>query len=195
MIKVEPSKMSKTERFKQLSFEPLIKMPKSYCNGVPVVFAELPKDNKTIFNIVVGVNIRLFRETKGISREELAKELHLTPKNIEKIENFEREVTAYELFKIAKVLNVSIDDLTSIRLDHSLTKLSPFELAVCPMLQRSFETYFRKELFENEEIATTVLKRAVTRLIEFPELYVILAKLNPKRLKKVIDAVYYRIEK
>lgn len=180
---------SLAERLKNLEYNPFIEMPRKHCYGVPVKFSQLPKDNKIIFNLITGVNLHLFREAKGITEEQLEEKAGLEKGAVRKIENFERELSAYELFKVAKVLDVSIDDLTSLRLDHSVKKLSPFELVVCPYLMKSFDIFVNKDLFDRHETATAVLKKAVSILYEFPELWKLIARLNKSNLKKVINSL------
>ena len=65
---------------------------------------------------IVGKNIKSIREKQNISRQQLSNKLmifgiDISAQSIFDIENGERTVIDYELCSIAKVLNVSNDDL------------------------------------------------------------------------------------
>ena len=65
---------------------------------------------------MVGDNVRKFRIEKGMSQQELSAKLELLAiyvcrGSISRIEDKQRTVTDIELYGIAKVLGVSIEDL------------------------------------------------------------------------------------
>jgi transcriptional regulator with XRE-family HTH domain len=57
---------------------------------------------------VVGQNIRIFRNAKGISQTELGSEIGVTFQQVQKYENGVNRVGSSRLAKIAKVLNTPI---------------------------------------------------------------------------------------
>lgn len=60
---------------------------------------------------LLGERIRQFRQAKGISQEELAFKINSARNFIGCIERGEKAPTVYVLYKIASVLNVSVDKL------------------------------------------------------------------------------------
>ena len=57
-------------------------------------------------------NIKKFRKKKGFSQEKLARLADISLNTLTKIESgFSREPTITTIFKIAKALDISIDDL------------------------------------------------------------------------------------
>ena len=59
----------------------------------------------------MGARIRARREALNMSREELAKKLAVTPKTIANIEYGEKGMTLKNLYKMKRILGVSIDYL------------------------------------------------------------------------------------
>lgn len=62
----------------------------------------------------VGNRIREIRQLKGLSQEELAFKINSARNFIGCIERGEKAPTIYILYKIATILDVSIEDLTKI---------------------------------------------------------------------------------
>ncbi len=58
---------------------------------------------------VIYRNIKKIRELKNLTREHVADELHMSTSGYGKIERGEVDLTVSKLYKIAQVLNVSID--------------------------------------------------------------------------------------
>lgn len=54
----------------------------------------------------VNVNIRRFRELMGLTREQMASELNMSPSGFGKIERGEVDITIPRLMDISRVLNV-----------------------------------------------------------------------------------------
>jgi transcriptional regulator with XRE-family HTH domain len=54
----------------------------------------------------VNVNIRRFRELMGLTREQMASELNMSPSGFGKIERGEVDITIPRLLDISRVLNV-----------------------------------------------------------------------------------------
>lgn len=54
----------------------------------------------------VNVNIRRFRELMGLTREQVASELNMSPSGFGKIERGEVDITISRLLDISRVLNV-----------------------------------------------------------------------------------------
>jgi len=62
----------------------------------------------------LGRQIKKIRESKNISQLELAKQLkYLNQSQISKIEKGDRKATAEDLIKIAKALDVTVEDIVS----------------------------------------------------------------------------------
>mgnify|MGYP002706390021 FL=1 len=61
---------------------------------------------------LLGERIRQFRQAKGISQEELAFKINSARNFIGCIERGEKSPSIYVLYKIATILDVSIDNLT-----------------------------------------------------------------------------------
>ncbi|MGM9552531.1 MAG: helix-turn-helix domain-containing protein [Clostridia bacterium] len=60
---------------------------------------------------ILGENIRICRETKGLTQEKLAELSELSAKHISKIELGKINIKVETLIKIANALNVTIDTL------------------------------------------------------------------------------------
>src|SRR5699024_8713676 len=58
----------------------------------------------------VGSKIKEFRSRSGMNQEQLADRLETTKQSVSRYESGEREPNQDLLFKLAKILNVSIDD-------------------------------------------------------------------------------------
>jgi len=67
------------------------------------------KDEKTNLDEVIGRNIRNERQSRNLSREELAEMLELTTSHMGLIERGERGATAITLAKLTRVLHLPID--------------------------------------------------------------------------------------
>lgn len=63
---------------------------------------------------LLGERIRQLRQAKGISQEELAFKINSARNFIGCIERGEKSPSIYVLYKIASILDVSIDNLTKI---------------------------------------------------------------------------------
>jgi transcriptional regulator with XRE-family HTH domain len=61
--------------------------------------------------VLIGSNVRLLRESQGISRAQLAFEIGTTEKQLSRIENGEINSGILTYIKIVRVLNISIQDL------------------------------------------------------------------------------------
>ena len=59
-------------------------------------------------DMLVGRNIRVLRQDRGMSQTELARKIDVTFQQVQKYENGTNRVGSGRLFKIASVLNVSI---------------------------------------------------------------------------------------
>ena len=62
-------------------------------------------------DIIVGKNIRFFRNAKGLSQSELGKELGVTFQQIQKYEKGNNRVGSSRLARVSKVLDVPISKL------------------------------------------------------------------------------------
>lgn len=65
--------------------------------------------------IKVGNNIKKFRKEKNISQKDMAKMLNMPPSTYSNYENNNREPNAATLKRIADILNISVNDLLSIK--------------------------------------------------------------------------------
>ena len=71
---------------------------------------------------IIGKNIRAERESRKLSRDELAELLELTTSHMGLIERGERGATAVTMSKLAKVFNMPVDNLFN-----ALPEMSPQE--------------------------------------------------------------------
>jgi len=65
------------------------------------------------FREQIALNMRIERARKGITQEKLAELSEISAKHITKIEKAKVTPSVYLIYKIAKVLDVSIDTLTN----------------------------------------------------------------------------------
>jgi transcriptional regulator with XRE-family HTH domain len=72
--------------------------------------SKLHKQEKMNLDEVIGRNIRNERQSRDVSREELAEMLELTTSHMGLIERGERGATAVTLSKLAKVLQMPVDN-------------------------------------------------------------------------------------
>lgn len=64
--------------------------------------------------MTIGATIKAFREKNKLTRKELAEEIGVTDVTISRYENGKRDPSSETLYKIAKVLNVSLDEIMRI---------------------------------------------------------------------------------
>lgn len=83
------------------------------------------------FKIVMGNRVKMFREQRNMSQEELAIKLNYSSKtSISKIESGEARIPTSKIFDFADALGVSVDDLLmSTTLETSEVKDNASELA------------------------------------------------------------------
>lgn len=62
---------------------------------------------------ILALNMRIERRRKNITQETLADMCDISVKHITKIENAQVTTSIYFIYKIAKALDVSIDELTT----------------------------------------------------------------------------------
>jgi len=166
----------------------IIEMPKEWCEGLPVFALKTKKIDRKEFDRIVATNIKLFRKLKKMDQRELEKMLELPLNTMSKIENYQRTIFAYELFKFAEVLEASIEDLTSIRLPYNkFTKLSPFEISVLPMITLSYNKYLEKA--KNKKKAEEEIENALQVFEKVPEIWKLLGNIDAEKLKKLIKLV------
>lgn len=63
--------------------------------------------------MTIGSNIKKYRKMKGLTQKELAKSVHIATPLIGALEspNLCQGISTYTLYKISKVLNVTVDKL------------------------------------------------------------------------------------
>lgn len=62
-------------------------------------------------DIIVGANIKRYREIRGLTREKLAEKVNISPTFITNVENGARSMSIESLRDIASALDVSADSL------------------------------------------------------------------------------------
>lgn len=67
--------------------------------------------SKQRFTVILGQNIRRIREDKGMTQDELSFACKFYRTYINLVETAKRTPSSYSLFRIAKGLNVSINEL------------------------------------------------------------------------------------
>ncbi|WP_457622950.1 helix-turn-helix domain-containing protein [Persephonella sp.] len=163
----------------------ILEMPKEWCDDLPIFSLKVKGIDKKIFVGIIGRNIRIFRKLKKLDQKDLDEKIGLPIHTTAKIENFQRTIYAYELFKYAEVLEVSLEDLTSIRLPYKkFTRLSPFELYVLPNISLSYNLYL--ERVKDKEKAEDEIKNALEIFDKVPEIWKLLGNIDAKKLKKLI---------
>lgn len=60
--------------------------------------------------ISFGLRLKELRKAKGLTQEALAESIHLTPNFIGMVERGERNTSVDKIFKLAKALNVSLEE-------------------------------------------------------------------------------------
>lgn len=78
-----------------------------YSNGIE----KIKSIDKTKIRIIIGANIRRFRSNIGISIENFAELLDVTPNFLGMIERGDRGCSLINLIKIASILNIKVDEL------------------------------------------------------------------------------------
>lgn len=63
--------------------------------------------------LLVGTRIRAYRKQLGLTQEELAERVDISPPYLGQIENGRRGVNLSNLIALANALNVTLDDLTT----------------------------------------------------------------------------------
>lgn len=71
------------------------------------------KDKKQL-QLLVGKRIKLLREQKNISQQDLAAKCNIEKSNFSRLEAGGTNPTIYTLYKIAENLNVSVSELTNL---------------------------------------------------------------------------------
>lgn len=61
----------------------------------------------------IGKTIRLLREEKGLTQEELAEKLHVTQSFISQVENKNQNITVNQVRKLSKIFGCSADYIIS----------------------------------------------------------------------------------
>ena len=79
--------------------------------------ADRPSDECTVLQERLGERIKDLRDAHGLSREELAEKVDLTPQNIFKIENGERFISADSLARLADAFGVAVSELFRFTVD------------------------------------------------------------------------------
>ena len=69
------------------------------------------KQEKDRLDVIIGKNIRLERESRKLSRDELAEMMDLTTSHMGLIERGERGATAVTLTRLSKAFDIPIDNL------------------------------------------------------------------------------------
>ena len=70
-------------------------------------------NNELDFREILGLNIRVARTRKKITQEALADLCDISVKHVTKIENAQVTTNIYFIYKIAKALDVTIDELVT----------------------------------------------------------------------------------
>jgi len=70
-------------------------------------------NEQQIFYKFLGENIRNTRNIRGIILEDLIKDigLNITKATLSSMENGKQQISSYQLFKLASILNISIDKI------------------------------------------------------------------------------------
>jgi transcriptional regulator with XRE-family HTH domain len=75
------------------------------------------KRDKASYNLVIGNNIRRWRELKGIKQEQLAGDIGITKAALSNIENNKADINLHRIEDIAKCLDIDVMNLFKNPLD------------------------------------------------------------------------------
>jgi transcriptional regulator with XRE-family HTH domain len=70
----------------------------------------LPRDRNGEFDARIGANIRAIRECKRVSRETVGAACGISQQQIQKYESGKNRIAASQLFRIAQILGVPVED-------------------------------------------------------------------------------------
>lgn len=88
-------------------------------------------------NKFIGMKIKSFRESRSMTRDELAELLNTTRQSISRYENGERKANQDLLFELASIFKVSLDDFFPVRNLYdqtNITKVTPENMVAIPVI-------------------------------------------------------------
>ena len=83
------------------------------------------KNVKPRMDVTIGENIKFERETRGLTREELANMLEVTTAHMGLMERGERGATVVTLTRLSEIFDVSVDSLLSTSANRNLSLREP----------------------------------------------------------------------
>lgn len=64
-------------------------------------------------NAILGARIRILRESKGFTQEQIAEQLHCTRQKYARMEKGLIDISYASINKVARVLDIAVDEITS----------------------------------------------------------------------------------
>ena len=121
---------------------------------------------------LIGANIRKYRIQKDVSQEHLALESSIHPAYISKLERGEKCPTIDTLYRLAKVLGVSIEDILESARTEYRSSFETFKSNTCHHVKDMGDVDFMIQVLESDEIRTLYERKW------YPEALYLLAMLD-----------------
>jgi len=120
----------------------------------------MPRGRKDVVDALVGDNIRVLRQHRGMSQTDLATKVGVTFQQIQKYENGSNRVGSGRLYKIAMVLKVPVGSLFD-GVDHpsnSSAEAAPAAMLAGPYAMRLLRSF--------NGLADTALRKSIAEMVE-----------------------------
>jgi transcriptional regulator with XRE-family HTH domain len=120
----------------------------------------MPRGRKDVVDALVGGNIRVLRQHRGMSQTDLATKVGVTFQQIQKYENGSNRVGSGRLYKIAMVLKVPVGSLFD-GVDHpsnSSAEAAPAAMLAGPYAMRLLRAF--------NGLADTALRKSIAEMVE-----------------------------
>jgi transcriptional regulator with XRE-family HTH domain len=120
----------------------------------------MPRGRKDVVDALVGGNIRVLRQHRGMSQTDLATKVGVTFQQIQKYENGSNRVGSGRLYKIAMILKVPVGSLFD-GVDHpgnSSAEAPPAAMLAGPYAMRLLRAF--------NALADTALRKSIAEMVE-----------------------------
>ena len=120
----------------------------------------MPRNRNDVVDVLVGGNIRVLRQHRGMSQTDLATKVGVTFQQIQKYEKGSNRVGSGRLYKIATVLKVPIGSLFD-GVEHpsnSSAEAAPAAMLAGPYAMRLLRAF--------SALADTALRKSIAELVE-----------------------------
>ena len=120
----------------------------------------MPRGRKDVVDALVGGNIRVLRQHRGMSQTDLATKVGVTFQQIQKYENGSNRVGSGRLYKIAMILKVPVGSLFD-GVDHpsnSSAEAAPAAMLAGPYAMRLLRAF--------NALGDTALRKSIAEMVE-----------------------------